>query len=109
MKKTITVDNSDSERLQETLLTILKMFKNDPEALKKFMTDLQNVEYDYKSKTGFYKILTEEQIAWLVQINHFRKTDAKFDQIFNVMLSGMLLVGVAVLIFDPPKPIITSK
>ena len=109
MKKTITIDDSEMKRLQETLMTILKMFQNDQEAFKKFMTDLQNANYDYANKTGFYKILTEEQIAWLIKINNFRKTDEQFNQIFNVMLSSFLLVGVGVLIFDPPKPKIVVK
>lgn len=80
---------------------ILDIVKNKPDALSRFVTDLLNINYDFSNRTGFYKILSSEQIAGLHKIHELRKRDKEFDQNFQVfVLSASVAVGVGYIISE---------
>lgn len=86
----------DAEYLLSEFTNILK---NDPESGHRLLQNLMNVDYDFETKDGFYKILNEEQRAFLRKVYERRKVDTKFNQQVQyhlIMVAGGVALGVGV-------------
>lgn len=85
--------NLDNKRTTELLQGVFNVLKNDADALRKFTIDCMNINYDFKDRTGIYKILSTEDIEALHNIHLLRLSDKSFDYKFKMILMGLMVIG----------------
>ncbi len=83
------------------LKELSNLLANDPASAPRLMENLMNVDYDFENKTGFYKLLNEEQRELWRKIYLRRRKSPEFDFQFQKVL--MLAAGIAGLAYAAIK------
>jgi hypothetical protein len=88
----------DPEYLLSTLVDILK---NDPKSAHLLLEQLMNVNYDFSTNNGYYKLLNPQQRDLLTQIHLRRKQAPDFDAKFRYYI--LIAAGIVGLGFGAVK------
>ena len=77
------------------LWEMVNLLKNDPNSLKRFTENLMNLDFNYHTKEGYYKILPEHAVKLLRDIYDLRRKNPEFNADFQkavLAISGTLTI-----------------
>lgn len=88
--------NKNCNQLSEHFIAFLN---NKPAAGKMLEMEIMNLNYDYQSNEGYYRLLTHDQVLHHDKLHERRKENPSFDvKIKGIALMGGLIYSVIKLI-----------